>query len=289
MLAGVLAADRSGKGIRTAPRDALIAASSSPEMLGRSFGVHRALDTVGALAGPLVAAGLLASTGNRYDTVFVAAFCIAMVAVLLLVLFVRDRPPPTPATPATTPWAWTPPVRRACAAAALLGAVTIGDSFVYLLLQQKMSLSPALFPLLPVGTAAGFLLLAVPFGRLADRYGRRTVFLAGHLALLVVYAALLGPASGTVVAVVVLALHGAFYAATDGVLMALLAPALPAGSAATGFATVQTAQAVARLVAGIGFGAAWTAWGPGKALIVTAAGLVAALGAAMALLRRVTP
>ncbi|MFI7599424.1 MFS transporter [Actinoplanes sp. NPDC049681] len=288
MLGGVLAVDRAGKGIRTAPRDALIAASSPPGMVGRSFGVHRAMDTMGALAGPLVAVGLLAITGNRYDTVFVASFCIAMVAVLLLALFVRDQPPPAPATPrAAVPWAWTPPVRRACAAAGLLGAVTIGDAFVYLLLQQRTNLPPTLFPLLPVGTAAGFLLLAVPFGRFADRFGRRTIFIAGHLALLLVYAVLLGPAAGIVSAVLVLALHGTFYAATDGVLMALLAPTLPAESATTGFATVQTAQAVARLAAGIGFGAAWTAWGPGRALMVAAAGLVAALGGSMMLLGRV--
>ncbi|MEV8508221.1 MFS transporter [Actinoplanes sp. NPDC051475] len=288
MLGGVLAVDRSGKGIRTAPRDALIAASSSPGMLGRSFGVHRAMDTVGALGGPLVAVGLLATTGSRYDTVFVASFCIAMVAVLLLVLFVRDVPPPMPAIPkARVPWAWTPPVRRACAATALLGAVTIGDAFVYLLLQQRMNLSPTLFPLLPVGTAAGFLVLAVPFGRLADRFGRRTLFIAGHVALLFVYAVLLGPATGVVLAVIVLALHGTFYAATDGVLMALLAPSLPVESATTGFAMVQTAQAVARLVGGIGFGAAWTVWGPGTAVLVAAVGLVAALGGSMALLRQV--
>ena len=88
----VIAVDRTGKGMRTAPRDALISLSTPPESLGRAFGVHRAMDTVGAFLGPLVAfALLLAAPPSSYDAVFVVSFCVAALGVVVLALFVRDR------------------------------------------------------------------------------------------------------------------------------------------------------------------------------------------------------
>ncbi|MFC9633141.1 MFS transporter, partial [Streptomyces mirabilis] len=87
----ILAADRTGKGLRTAPRDALISLSSTPETRGRAFGVHRAMDTAGALFGPLVAFLILRATVDGYDAVFTVSFCVAVVGVLVLVLFVPNR------------------------------------------------------------------------------------------------------------------------------------------------------------------------------------------------------
>ena len=90
-LTAVLVLDRSGKGIRTAPRDAMISLSSEREDLGTAFGVHRALDTAGAMLGPLVAFGLLALVPRAFDAVFVVSFCVAMIGLGLLVLFVKNR------------------------------------------------------------------------------------------------------------------------------------------------------------------------------------------------------
>ena len=87
----VLAADRTGKGIRTAPRDALISLSSRQEDLGRSFGVHRALDTAGALLGPLLAFLIISAAPGGYDAIFVVSFCIATFAVGILIVTVRDK------------------------------------------------------------------------------------------------------------------------------------------------------------------------------------------------------
>src|SRR5690349_3065237 len=84
----ILAADRTGKGLRTAPRDALISLSSTPRNRGRAFGVHRAMDTTGALLGPLVAFLILRATVDGYDAVFTVSFCVAVTGVLVLVLFV---------------------------------------------------------------------------------------------------------------------------------------------------------------------------------------------------------
>ncbi|MBT2468166.1 MFS transporter [Streptomyces sp. ISL-66] len=302
-IAAALAADRIGKGIRTAPRDALITLSSHPDALGRSFGVHRAMDTTGALLGPLAAFALLWATAGAYDAVFFVSFCAGLLGVLLLVLYVPGRQhtelPALPAPRAPSPSRRTgktfealrdPYFRRVLGAAALLGAATIGDAFVYLLLQRRLGLGAGWFPLLPLGAAATYLLLAVPAGRIADRVGRRLPFLCGHLALLGTYVALLAPSggpAGPLLLVPVLALLGIFYATTDGVLMALAGPVLPAEGRARGLAVLQTGQAVARMVAAAGFGAAWTAWGPGTALGAATAALLVALVGGWVLLPRV--
>jgi MFS family permease len=271
----VLAVDRTGKGLRTGPRDALISLSSSPETLGRSFGVHRALDTVGAFLGPLVAMAVLALSLGSYSSVFVASFCIAGVAVMLLVLFVRDHPGKVVSVSLRNSLGMLRQrdFRRVALWAVALGLVTVGDSFVYLTLQRRWDVAATYFPLLPLGTAGIYLLLAVPMGRLADRVGRWRVFLGGHLALGVALV-LLGGASGLVFAVLALALHGVFYAATDGVLMAAAGPLVPSEARATGLAVVQTGQAVARMVSSVLFGLAWTLWDLRPAVFVAAGALV---------------
>ncbi|MFJ5881682.1 MFS transporter [Kitasatospora cineracea] len=312
-IAAALAADRLGKGVRTAPRDALISLSTPPEDLGRAFGVHRAMDTTGALLGPLAAFAVLWAAADAYDAVFVVSFATGLLGVLVLVLFVRDgagagaagaaagagvgvgvgadagagvggSAPGRAGRPTVRQLLGEPALRRITGAAALLGAATVGDSFLYLLLQRVLGLPPEVFPLLPLGSAACYLLLAVPAGRLADRTGRRAPFLAGHLALLAGYLLLLAPA-GWATLVLVLVLLGVFYAATDGVLMALAGPVLPAAGRAGALAVVQTGQALARLVGAAGFGAAWTWWGTRPALAAAALALAAALLAA----RRVLP
>ncbi|NGO67289.1 MFS transporter [Streptomyces boncukensis] len=294
-IGAALTADRVGKGVRTAPRDALISLSSPPEALGRSFGVHRAMDTTGALLGPLAAFALLWATAEAYDAVFVVSFCVGLLGVLLFWALVPGRGSPELGRTAAGPGP--PPLRavlcllgnrrfaRLLCAASVLGAVTVGDAFVYLLLQRRLGFATSWFPLLPLGTAAVFLLLAVPLGRLADRTGRRIPYLYGHGALLAVYLLLLGPVGGWPLLCGALLLHGAFYAATDGVLMALAAPALPVGQQAGGMALLQTGQALGRLLAAVGFGAAWTLWGAHTALVLASAHLAAVLVPAALLLR----
>ena len=97
-IGAIVLLDRTGKGIRTAPRDAMISLSTSPGSLGAAFGVHRALDTTGAMLGPLVAFGLLAVAPLAFHAVFTVSFCVALVGVALLVLFVDDRPAAAAAT-----------------------------------------------------------------------------------------------------------------------------------------------------------------------------------------------
>lgn len=274
-----ITADRAGKGLRTAPRDALITLSTPPEELGRAFGAHRAMDSMGAFAGPLVALAVLAAAGQAFDAVFVTSFCIALLGVVILVLFVRDRRESRPAAGTVSPRAVAtllrqPGVGRLVLAAGLLGLATIGDGFVYLLLQRREELSIGWFPLLAVGTSLVYLLLAGPLGVLADRIGRLPVMLGGYAALIVVYLLLFGPVSGWPLIVAVLGLYGIFYAATDGVLMALAGPLLPERLRTTGIALIQSGQALAYLGSSVLFGLAWQVWGPEAASRVAALGVL---------------
>lgn len=321
-LSTALAADRVGKGVRTAPRDALISLSCDERDLGRAFGVHRAMDTTGALLGPLAAFALLWATADAYDAVFVVSFCFGLLGVLLLIAFVPGRdtadlrspgagagaraqagaaaghgagpgttgPGTGPRGPAAITLKATlrllrvPAFRRILGTAALLGLVSVGDGFLYLVLQKRLGLDAGYFPLLPLGSALVYLLLAVPLGRAADRTGRRVPYLLGHTALLGAYLLLFSPLAGWPLTITVLVLHGTFYAATDGVLMALGGPVMPQDRRAGGMAMLQTGQAVGRLLASVLFGAAWTVWDMRTALVLAAAALAVSLLAACALL-----
>ncbi|SFE98899.1 Major Facilitator Superfamily protein [Actinacidiphila alni] len=303
LIGAVLAVDRTGKGLRTAPRDALISLSSAPRARGRAFGVHRAMDTTGALLGPLVAFLILRQAAEGYDAVFTVSFCVAAVGVVVLLLFVPSHVRQASATGASTPLpdkATDRPSLKAavgllgrrelrgltlCAMA--LGLATVSDSFVYLLLQRRLGVPDRWFALLPLGTAAAFLLLAVPLGRWADRVGRWRVFVGGHFALLAAYGLLLGQLRTGILPYAVLALHGAFYAATDGVLMAAAAGSVPESLRSSGLALVQTGQAAARFVCSIGFGAAWTAFGDRSAL--SGAAVALALSVVLSLRLRPSP
>ncbi|MEV6932698.1 MFS transporter, partial [Dactylosporangium sp. NPDC051485] len=106
LLSAAIVVDRAGKGLRTAPRDALITLSTPPERLGRAFGVHRAMDSVGAFAGPLVAVAVLTASAQSFDAVFVTSFCVALLGVFVLLTFVPDHRGPSwlaPSSAAVSP------------------------------------------------------------------------------------------------------------------------------------------------------------------------------------------
>jgi MFS family permease len=288
-ITAVISADRLGKGLRTAPRDALIADASEPSMLGRSFGVHRALDTAGAAAGPLVAFALFAAVPGSYNSVFVASFAFAVVGVAVLVLFVPNRRTNRGDTRIglrrLAREITGPRLRRPLVAAALLGVLTVGDGFLYLSLQQRDNLAATLFPLLYVGTNIAYLCLAIPIGRLADRVGRARVLVGGHLALIAVYLCAGGPLTGVTSTVLVLVLLGTYYAATDGVLPALVSRLVAADTRGSGIAAAQTVVALARFASSLAFGSLWITVGRAHALLVVAAVLAAAVPVAWWLLR----
>lgn len=284
-LTGVVAFDRIGKGIRTAPRDALISLSAPPANLGRAFGVHRALDAAGAMLGPLTAFALLAMAPDGYDLVFVASTCVAVVGLAVLQLFVvnvrsddRNRDVQRLTTTDFIAPLKAPRFRLLVMAGSALAFATISDAFIYLVLQRQAPFAPSAIPLLYVGTSFAYLALALPVGSLADRVGRARVFIAGHLALLAAYAGLLAPSAGRLVLISSPALLGAYYAATDSVLAALASETLPASVRATGLSLLGTATGLSRLGASLVFGLVWTQTGAHGATLVFAIGLTLGIG-----------
>jgi MFS family permease len=266
----ILFVDRLGKGIRTAPRDALISLSAPRAALAEAFGVHRALDTAGACLGPVVAFGLLYVAPGAFDSVFVVSFCAAAVGLGVLVVFVDNRGREAEATEARSIASLRAAFRllraRPFRTLALVGTglalATISDSFVYLVFQRRADIDLMFFPLLYVGTALVYLLLSVPVGRVADRVGRGRVFVGGYVALLLLYGVLLLPTPGAAAVIGGIVLFGAYYAATDGVLMALASEAVPVHLRTSGLALLTTGVAIARLVSALLFGALWSWYGP---------------------------
>lgn len=304
-ITAVITTDRLGKGLRTGPRDALIATASDPADLGRNYGVHRALDTLGALIGPLIAFAVLAAVPfglGGFHSVFVFSAAFAVLGLVVLAVAVPDLRGRQPVVTTTGDGAGVPAVRRARIAlrladlarpelrrvlvvAGLLGLVTVGDGFIYLALSDRGSVAATYFPLLFVGTNFAYLALAIPLGKLADRIGRGLVFLAGHAVLLGVYVLAASALGGVAMLVLVLLLLGTFYAATDGVLSALATQSIPEESRASGIAAAQTVVALTRFVSSVGFGLMWQLSGRAEALWVMGAALVVALLAATWFLR----
>jgi MFS family permease len=258
-LGGLLALDRAGKGLRTAPRDALISLATPQNQLGAAFGVHRTMDTIGALIGPLATFAVLTWLTTSPGPIFVISFCFAVLGLIVLLFFVRQ-----PSRERVTAKKITlrdtmdllrnKGMRRTTLAAGLLGLATISDAFVFVVLQKVSGVSPSWLALMPVGTALTFLLAAAPLGKLSDRVGRWRMFFAGHVVLVVVYLLLLGPFGGLPLVLLTVALHGLFYAATDGVLMAHGSTLVPEHLRASGLSIVQTGQALARLASSVLFG-----------------------------------
>jgi MFS family permease len=257
--------------------------------------VHRALDTAGATLGPLAAFAVLTAAPRAFDAVFVVSFCVALVGLSILVLFVEN--PPSSREPVAD-------IDRVSLrdAVGLLGSrhfqgllvvgsalalFTISDGFLYLAIQRHFDLDERFLPLLFMGSALAYMLLAVPIGRAADRLGRGRVFVGGYVLLLPVYASLLFPAVGTAILPLYLLLVGCYYAATDGVLMALASALLPERLRGSGLALLVTATSLGRLLASVILGAIWTWVGVEVAMLSFGIGLIFAMSLAGVVLARI--
>ena len=292
-IGSVIAADRIGKGIRTAPRDAMIGLSVPSAQLAGAFGVHRALDTAGAALGPLVAFVVLAWTAQTYSAVFVVSFAVAVVGLAALALFVRNPPATSredeghvPVSTSVAQVMSRPGFMPLLVSATLLSLATISDGFLYLVLQQRLAINPTQLPLMFAATGVFFFVFAIPLGRAADRFGRRAVFLAGYGLLLAAYLLLLVPLPAAMRITVILVLLGAYYAATDGVLAALTSELLPANSRGAGLALIATGVTLARFAASLIFGYLWTVMPATQVVMLFIAAMSIALLLASYRLRR---
>jgi Major Facilitator Superfamily len=285
-IAGIMWLDRTGKGIRTAPRDAILSLSTSPDMLATAFAVHRALDAGGSLLGPLVTFGLLWRSAIDYNAVFAVSFVFAMIG---LVVLWRGVPNPENQNPGSAPVGLRAPVAllaarpfrglAACGLVLSLGAIS--DAFVYLLLQQKEATAAEFFPLFYVVTAFFYMVFSLPAGIAADRIGRLPVLLSGYVVLGLAYLVVgVLPGFGFWTVPLVLGLLGLYYAATEGVLTAMASKVIPAEMRTTGLAVLGTMTGIGKMVSSLLFGWLWGTYGvlPSIAIfgMMLAAGIVIA-------------
>jgi MFS family permease len=268
----IRALDRVGKGVRSSPRDALIAHSVDPSMRGRAFGFHRGMDHAGAAVGAL-AAMLLVAVGLRVEQVFYVAAVPGLLAVVAILL-VREPPRPAPAASrALAPV----PGRLAyyLVPVTLFGVANSTDAFLLLKLTEEGA--PAeLLPLAWLVLQAVKSAVSFPAGRLADRLGASRLVVAGWSLYALSYFALAG-ARGVALTMVVIAIYGLYHALAEGAEKSLLTALVPAEARGRAFGLYNGLSGGASLAAGLLFGALWTTRGSTTAFVT--AGALAGLSA----------
>ncbi|MEK7817885.1 MAG: MFS transporter, partial [Actinomycetota bacterium] len=253
--------DRVGKGIRSAPRDALIADSSDPESRGRAFGFHRAADTAGAALGALVALAALGLIGERYRTIFLIAAVPAALGVLSI-FFVRERVHPHPH--AERPHLSLKQFDRKFKLFLLASAIfALGNSSdVFLILRATdLGLSAFAAVLAYVLFNLVYSALSMPAGSLSDRVGRRRVIAAGFVIFALVYLGF--AAAGNTTAIWPLfAVYGLYMALTEGVGKAFAVDMAPAHARGTALGTYHTVTGLITFFASLIAGLLWDSIGP---------------------------
>jgi MFS family permease len=272
--------DRLGKGIRGAPRDAMIADETPPDLRGAAFGLRQALDTVGGTIAPLAAVGLMILFANDIRSVFWVAAIPAFLSFLFAWAMLRETREPMPARAAVKWGGWRNldrQVKRLLAVGFLFALARFSESFLILkamdagLAAQWSPLALALFSL-------SFMLLAYPAGALSDRTDPRSVLLGG-IALLVAADLWLAAAGDLWSVAVGIVLWGAHMALTQGIFARMIADAAPDHERATSFGAYFFVSGVATLLASLGAGLIWDR--DGAAMTFTAAAGVAALAGTM--------
>jgi len=258
--------DRIGKGIRGAPRDALVADLAPSEIRGAAFGLRQTLDTVGSFAGPLIAIALMLAWNDDFRAVFWVAVIPAIASFLLIAFGVKEPPHAGPVRKApmrmdrATFAALGPAFWGVTAAGAVLTLARFGEAFL-VLRAADLKLDVAWAPAVLVAMNVVYSISAYPVGRLADRVPPRVLLYWG-VACLVAADALLALAGNLAVAGMGVALWGLHMGLTQGVLAAMVAHAAPAELRGTAFGVFNLASGIAMLVAGALAGAIWTWIGP---------------------------
>jgi MFS family permease len=274
--------DRVGKGVRSSPRDALIAESTAAAARGRAFGFHRAADHAGAVAGPLLAFVILSVFAPDLRSLFLLSLIPGAAAVIVLALATTEppiapRPDPRP-LPLRATWREMPrPLRRF---SLILLLFTLGNSTdAFLLLKaQELGVAVALLPILWIVLHVVKTASSMPAGVASDRLGRKRLILAGWGVYVVTYGGfMLADAAWHVWGL--FALYGLFFGLTEGVEKALIADLAPADLRGSAFGLYHLTVGLGALPASLLFGAVWELFGSAAAF-----GLGAALALAATLL-----
>ena len=272
--------DRLGKGIRGAPRDAMIADETPPELRGAAFGLRQALDTVGGTLAPLAAVGLMIWLANDIRMVFWIAAIPAFLSFFFAWAMLRETRADGPRTQAPKWGGWRNldiQVRRLILIGFLFGLARFSESFL-ILKAMDVGVAVQWSPFALALFSLSFMLLAYPAGALSDRTDPRSVLLGG-IALLVAADLWLAAADDLWGVAFGIVLWGAHMALTQGIFARMIADAAPEGERATSFGAYFFVSGIATLLASVGAGLIWDR--DGAAMTFTAAAGVAALAGAM--------
>ncbi len=282
-------ADRIGKGIRGAPRDALIADLTPENARGAAFGVRQGLDTVGAFLGPGLAVLLMWLYANDIRSVFMWAIVPAIACVALLFFGVEDTLPPA-AKSAKPPLAWAAAKDMSASfwAITAIGAVFTLARFseAFLVLRaQNVGLSIALVPLILIAMNVVYSMVSGPIGALSDRVGRFGLLGSG-LAVLIIADLVLGLWASVIGAFVGAALWGLHMGLTQGLLSALVADTAPAHLRGTAFGIFNLVGGIVLLAASVVAGVLWQTIGPQATFLAGVIFAAVALGGLVLYRRR---
>ena len=265
--------DRLGKGMRTAPRDDLIAANTQPGQQGLAFGLHRTMDTMGAVLGPLVALALVqADVPLRW--IFAIAVIPGLLSVVAIVFLVREhREQPQRrafrlSLPRSSAFRW-------LLAGSLVFAVGNSSDAFILLKAQDVGMSTSAVILLYVLYNVVYSAGSLPLGGLSDRIGQYPLVITGFVIFAAVYAGFAAAGSGWALAGL-FAAYGLYIAATEGTSKALIGRAIPTGERASALGLYYTATGLATFAASTVGGLLWSVWGPWATFVYGAAAALAA-------------
>ena len=267
--------DRLGKGIRSSPRDALLARFAPEKTRGRVYGFHRSMDHAGAVAGPLVATAYLYFHPEAYRSLFMWTLVPGLIVILLLIRLPDERtpvaaPPGSRIEPRHLP-------RQFYAAMAVITLFSLGnasDAFILLRLND-LGVAAVWIPLLWSALHVVKMLSTVVGGALSDRFGRRAMIVLGYLWYAAIYAAFAWFSALPAVIATFLA-YGLYFGVTEGVEKAWVADMAPAGARGTAFGIYNAALGAGGLAASLLFGAIWTRVSPSAAFLTGAGFALAA-------------
>ena len=267
---GIRFADRLGKGIRGAPRDAMLADFSSPDQRGRVYGFHRAMDHAGAVLGPLIAAAFLYFYPGEYRTLF-ALTIVPGIVVIAFILAVPETP--RPAQTGTRDRRQAVPIPstlwRALAVILVFALGNASDAFLLLRLSDA-GIAAFWIPLLWSALHVVKVASSLAGGELSDRFGRRTLIGIGWIFYAAVYAAFAMLDSAEMLVVVFVA-YGVYFGLTEGVEKAWIADLAPAAARGTAFGYYNATLGVGALLSSLLFGVIWTRVSADAAFITGAA------------------
>ncbi len=251
--------DRVGKGIRTSPRDALIADSTSPEVRGFAYGFHRAMDHLGAVLGPLFAVWMILGFGMDLRHLFLLAFIPGILALLILIFFVEEK---AGESIKKTSWRLGPVSMNFRLYLLSLILFTLGNSSdAFLLLKaQNTGIKIAFLPLIWVFLHLVKVLTSVPGGLLSDRIGRRRVIIAGWMVYALIYLGF-GLSSKNWHIWALFALYGIYFGLTEGVEKAFVADLAKKEERGTAFGLYHLAVGLSALPGSAIFGFIWQRFG----------------------------